>query len=272
VSGDEALVLILSIVFGLFGWFKRIARVVGITVAPLTSDLRDWVLAAPVLALILIGLVLRFYASFDVQNDPIYLVTYLSFGMLWTRMGSSTLSGFDLIGDVAERGNKAALFAWSGAVIGSAMCFAGANVGDGPGWWCVLWAAALGTLGWFTTWSTLHALTGAADHVTIDRDPASGVRVASFLAASGVLWGRGAAGDWTSFVATFVELFAAWPVLLLLCKAIAQERLLRPTPQRLRGHWFAHGVLPALFDVPLVVVGLQLAGAVADGYARGGGK
>jgi hypothetical protein len=228
-------------------------------------------LVAPLLAAAGTFGVLRTLASFDVRDSAEYLAFYMTIGAAWAFVGSGSWVGVLVRDDVAERGNKAALLAWSGAVIGSSACYAGANIGDGPGWWCVFWAGGLGMLGWALCWMALDSTTGAADHVTIDRDLAAGLRVGSFLAAAGVLLGRGAAGDWTSALDTVLEMRAAWPVLILLAKAIVLERFTRPSPEAPQGRLFLEGVVPALLDIAIVWLGLILAGPLPNDYVAPAG-
>ena len=71
-------------------------------------------------------------------------------------------------------------------------CFAGGNVGDGPGWWVVVFCAALSTGALFLLWGALQAATDLADSIVIERDGASAVRLAGFLVACGLVLGRSA--------------------------------------------------------------------------------
>jgi hypothetical protein len=266
MDGGEAFVLMVSLLVATIGWGKLILD--ALLVSPLMSSRarRAWLAAGPVLGNALVVVTLRRLASFDVRSDLVYLFFYAVLGLAWMPLAAWHGLGISARDDVIERSNAAALVAWNGAIVGCAACYAGANIGDGPGWWCVLWAAGLATAGWMATWVLLHALTRIADHVTIDRDLASGMRAASFLIASGVLWGRGAAGDWTSAAATVLELRAAWPVAILLVKAILIERIARPRPDKPLGSMFSHGFAPALLDAAIVALGLHLAGPIPDGY------
>ena len=60
-----------------------------------------------------------------------------------------------------------------------------ANIGDGPGWWVVVFAAGLATAALFAAWLVLAQIGHGVDAVTIDRDLAAGVRLGAFLAACG---------------------------------------------------------------------------------------
>jgi hypothetical protein len=142
------------------------------------------------------------------------------------------LLGVTLRDDLLERGNAAAAYAIAGAMVALTLCFAGSNVGDGPGWWVVGFAALLSTGGLFVLWCALDRISGLGEAITIDRDAASGLRAAGYLIGFGVILGRAVAGNWVSTGATLVD-FAAlgWPVLVLLPIAVIVERLLRPSAQ-----------------------------------------
>jgi hypothetical protein len=110
-------------------------------------------------------------------------------------------------------------------LLGGTYCFAGGNVGDGPGWWVVLFSGLLSTMSLLFLWWLLNAGTRVADKLSIDRDPAAGVRVAGFFAGAGLILGRAVAGDWFSAGQTvhdFVRM--AWPAAVLTVVAIVLER------------------------------------------------
>ena len=266
MSGDEVLVFAVSVCVAIFGWGKQ-ALVTSSIAGPVAQRSgRGLAVVGPLVGLVVIWMVLRTLASFDVREAPGYVALYIWLGLAWMYLGTESYLGMSPWHDVAERGNRAALIAWNGAAVGCAACYAGANVGDGPGWWCVVWAGSLGTVAWWTCWHVLSRVSGLGDHVMLDRDPAAGVRAASYLMASGALFGRGAAGDWTSAAQTVVEMRAAWPVLLLLAKVLVVERAARPKPARPLGSLWRDGLVPAVVDVGLVALGLWLAGPLPDGY------
>ena len=94
----------------------------------------EWLPAA---ALVIIAFVLTALASFDVVSDFQYILLYLALGFAWIAAGMQLLPYcLDLSwrDDALERNNRAALFAVSGGFLGFALIYAGANVGDGPGW------------------------------------------------------------------------------------------------------------------------------------------
>lgn len=271
MSEGEALILFGSLVFSVVAWPWLVIGSFRVSSLHSTFAFRTWLLVAPIAAAAVILYVLRTLASFDVRGDVRYLWMYSALGMTWAYLASGPWIGFSVRDDIVERANVAALIGWTGAVVGSAACYAGANVGDGPGWWCVVWSGCIGTLGHWMSWAALHHAARIGDHVTIDRDVASGIRAAAFLIAAGVMWGRGAAGDWTSAIVTLVDFKVALPgVLLLLAKAWAIERFVAPTAKRPVGHWIAHGLAPASLDLAIVIIALHSAGPLHDHYVISG--
>lgn len=220
----------------------------------------------PAVAMLGLAVVLRSLASFDVRDSVTYLVFYLVLGGGWIGVGRFLPLGLSLRDDVIERDNVAAAIGWAGSCIGLMACYAGANIGDGPSFTCVLEAGFLATLGLFASTAAVDHFARLPERVTIDRDLAAGIRLASFFVVGGILWGRGAAGDYESFGQTVLDMVAAWPAVVLVLKVIAVESMVRPTPTNPSGDVLLHGVAPAMVDVMLLVAGLVLAGPLPDGY------
>ena len=204
---------------------------------------------APLVAAALLWAVLRTASSFDVQDDPVYLTFYLVLGSAWVGLWirSPALAGISVRDDVVERANGSAAIVVAGAMLGITLCYAGGNIGDGPGWWVVVFSAALATLALLAAWMVLEFASGVSDTITVDRDPAAGLRLAGFLIACGLILGRGVAGDWVSAEATVRDFVAAaWPVVVLVIVAAIVERVARPTPESPQSPVFAYGIAPAL--------------------------
>lgn len=254
MSGDEFLLLIACSLVSVFTWGPWLHQAA--TCARVGCESRDrWGLYLyPLLCAAMLLVVLRFYASWDVQISPFYIGFYLVMGAAWVGIASRVLAVFGLSArdDVIERRNRAAGHAIGGALIGLTLCFAGANIGNGPGWWVVIISAALSTVTFFVLWILLNRFTHLADSVTIERDPASGLRLAGYFIASGLILGRAVAGDWTSVDATVIDFVkTAWPVLLVWGAAVMMERTFRPTHERPLPPPLQYGLAPLAAYVAL---------------------
>ena len=219
------------------------------------------VLLMPLVSLALLLAVLRKLSSLDVRDNPIYLLFYLVMGAVWLGLAMRLLPFCDLSvrDDALERGNQAATYAVCGALIAITLCFAGGNIGSGPGWWVVVESAGLATLGLFTVWIALQASTQISDSVSIGRDDACGIRLAGLLIAVGIVFGRVVAGDWHGegeMVVDFVRY--GWPVIILAGLAALAELRLRPSVQQPLRPIVTFGLLPALIYVGLALVVLAV--------------
>ena len=248
MSGDEVVVLLVSIVsaLGFWGaWYIRPLLVRRLGLRPAGGILLQ---VSPLVAAVLLWVVLKNAASFDVRDDPTYLAFYLILGAAWVGFFIRSLAvvGISTRDDVVERGNASAAIVVAGAMLSLTLCYAGGNIGDGPGWWVVVFAAGLATLALFVVWLLLELFSGVSDVITVDRDAAAAVRMAGFLIACGMILGRGVAGDWVSTEATVRDFVAvAWPVLLLLTMAVVVERMGRPTKETPRPSVVPFGLVPA---------------------------
>lgn len=249
MSGDELIVTLASVVVGVGGWalwLFRAASIDGLRPGRAPVAAAGGVLGALCL---LILIVLRTLAADDVRDAPQYLLMYFVLGLTWLRLASQLFPfmGLHPRDDLIERRNHAALPAWVGAMTGVAFCYSGANIGNGPGWWVVVFSAAVATAALAAVWFVLGAWAGLTDAVTIDRDPAAGVRLGGALAACGLIFGASVAGDWISAPATVADfMIKAWPAALITLFAIGVERGVRPGPQKPRGPLMTAGILPAI--------------------------
>jgi uncharacterized membrane protein YjfL (UPF0719 family) len=264
MSDDETAVFIGSLIVSLVCWGvwyvspTRVRRV-GARRSGLLLQVTPLVAAG-----VLFG-VLRQAASFDVRDDPRYLAFYMLLGAAWVGFWIRLLSvtGISRRDDVVERGNGSAAMAIAGAMLGLTLCYAGGNIGDGPGWWVVVFSAGLASVALFAAWMLLEMTTGVSETVTVDRDAAAGLRLAGFLVACGLILGRGVAGDWESADATVNEFaLAAWPVIVLVVAAAIVERVARPTPTNARPALLPYGVVPAALYIAAALYQLQRLGAV----------
>jgi uncharacterized membrane protein YjfL (UPF0719 family) len=263
MSEDEVFVFLISCVVAAVAWLGWYFR--WQTVARLRRDLGTRLVVAgmPVLCAVLLWLVLRHFAAHDVRNAPVYLAFYAVLGAAWVGLGVRLIAwcGVSVRDDVLERRNSAATWAAAGALVGLTLCFAGANIGDGPGWWVVVYSASLSTMTLFALWACLERLTHVSEAVTVERDVASGLRLGGFLAAAGLILGRAVAGDWVSAGATNVEFVRmAWPVIVLLLLAVPVDRFFRPSADQPAPAWLLSGLPPVAIFVGGAIVWVALIG------------
>jgi hypothetical protein len=249
MSGDEVAVLLASATLSVALWLGWFAHPLSITRMGSPTPARPLLVGAPIAAAAILLLVLLTAASHDVRTAPQYILMYLALGFAWVGVSVQLLPYFGISArdDAVERRNRAAAWAAAGAVIGIMLCFAGGNIGDGPGWWVVVFSAGLSTAALFVMLAILDGVSGVTEHVTVERDIAAGIRLAGFLVAAGLILGRGVAGDWVSAAATIRDFaVSSWPAAMLLVGAALVERLARPTPARPHPPEVAFGVIPAI--------------------------
>jgi uncharacterized membrane protein YjfL (UPF0719 family) len=205
MSSDESLVQMLCLAVAAVTWLPWLWEAVACARLGGRFQQRWTLFVDPLLCAAVIYAVLRLYSSFDVRDSPVYILFYFAMGMAWVGLAARFILpyfGLSSRDDVVERQNPAAAHAIGGALLGVALCFAGGNIGNGPGWWVVVFSAVLATLAFFVLWALLDRFTGLADAVTVERDPASGLRLAGYFVGSGLILGRAVAGDWVSINAT----------------------------------------------------------------------
>lgn len=249
MSEDEIIVTLMAIVAGPLWWTVTLIRLA--RVAPLRpAGLAVQALTATVSVCgIAILLVLKTLASFDVVDAPEYQFMYGVLGLAWLRVGERffPFAGLSIRDDLVERRNAAAIPAVAGAFLGLTCCYAGGNIGDGPGWWVVVFSGGLASAILIAAWLLLAQLTPVMDAIAIDRDGSAGLRLGAFLAAAGLVLGRAVAGDWYSAANTIRDAGTALPALaILLIAAVLVERIARPTAARPRPPLVPFGILPAL--------------------------
>jgi hypothetical protein len=263
MSDDEIFATIMSCALGLITWLTTLVRLARFRTAESARHGKAVVALAYPVALILVFLVLRTMASFDVVNDPRYLFMYAAMGAAWIGVfGRMALWGVSLRDDLLERGNSSAGFAQAGFIIAVGLCFAGGNIGDGPGWWVVVFAASLSTVTLSALWWVLHSYTHVADDITVDRDESAGIRMAGFFIGTGLILGRSVAGDWESGHATVRDFFRhLWPALVLWVIALMMERRTGPKYGE-RTNALNRGLFPAVMYVILGIIGAAITGPI----------
>jgi hypothetical protein len=169
--------------------------------------------------------------------------------------------GISFRDDLLERGNNGTGWIIGGFVLGHAFAFAGGNIGDGPGWWVVLFAVGLASGTLALIWWLIGSFTSVADHITIDRDPAPAIRMGGFFAAAGLMLGRAVAGDWESASATVEEFVSQLgPVVLLGAIAFVSERFSKPDSTGVKP-LLMRAWVPALAYVLVAIITLLVLGA-----------
>ncbi len=234
MSEGEILVLMLSFLGGGASWLSWYHPLASVVTWPPAGGIGKALGLAPVFCLGGLLVVLTTGASFDVVDAPEYIFFYLAMGMAWLgffRLGLSIL-GILWRDDALERGNRAAAISVVAGMVGLTACFAGANIGDGPDWSCVVFPAFLATLAWFILVAGFQAATNMVDKITIERDEAASIRHGGLMVAMGLVCGRGAAGDWTSAADTVAEFWVTLPAILLVVVAAWVERGYRPDELR----------------------------------------
>lgn len=120
-------------------------------------------------------------------------------------MTALSFLGISTRDDVLERQNPAAAWVVCGALAGTAFCYAGGNVGRGPGPEAVFFSALLPTITLFILWFWLDSFFQLGDRVTIERDVNTGIRLSGWMSAMGIILGAGVTGNWISFENTFYD-------------------------------------------------------------------
>jgi len=260
MSGDEVFALIISFIVGIFGWRTWLGGL--LLLQPLTRkpamQFLGWL--SPVAAGAALLFVLFKCSSSDVRDAPIYIFFYMVMGFGWAGLWNLILpyAGLSFRDDALELDNDSAGLAIAGSLVGVTLAFAGANIGQGPGWWVVVFCALLGTAVMLILWMIGAGITCVADTITIDRDMAAGWRAAGFFIGAGLILGRAVAGDWQSANQTVIDfLVHGWPVLVLWGITLALDKMCKPTPLRPAPNSFIFGVMPFA-----VLIGISI-GAVA---------
>jgi uncharacterized membrane protein YjfL (UPF0719 family) len=127
---------------------------------------------------------------------------------------------------VWERRNPAALVAVVGAFLGTTLFLAGSYMSHDPGLEIVIVAAGVTMFIWFVLWCLVELASGRviSERITVERDSASSVRLASLLTANGLILGTAAAGGWIPNRFPDFALSAS-PALALTAVATVVERL-----------------------------------------------
>jgi len=208
-------------------WYGDIFRVNRLAASPRYRLVLGF---TPPVCLLFLFASLHTSAAEAVRNSSLYILIYMAVGAAWLGVSCHLFAflGVSARDDALERRNHAALIATIGAMIGIISCFAGANIGEGPGVEVVVVSAATATGSWFVLWHLLEALSGhtVSERITVERNAGSGVRLAGLLVANGAILGAAVAGDWVPERFLYDFAASAWPACLLTVLAILVERRL----------------------------------------------
>jgi hypothetical protein len=248
MSGDETLVLVAATGFTLIYFARFYAALRGASRLYKNAwQIRLLGLTPPLLVALLFRALLS-WADPIVRESLGYLLLFSLVGAAWMAVVLRALSYFGLSfrDDVVEARNPAAATVVVGALIGIMLSFAGSNVGSGPTIWTTLIPAVLALGVFLAALWLLELVAHPSEAVTLDRDPAAGVRLAGFLVATGAILGRSAAGDFRSFEDTVAGIArGAALVFALVAVAAIAHRKTQPTPTRPAPELFTNGVLVA---------------------------
>lgn len=248
-DGDEGFLLFLCGVVSIggliHGWSAFLA-------APALR--RDRQKAAPLLVTVALAVAFLLYVTWnwsskESRDGESYTWLVMVMGTAWLTTVNQLASwlGVSLRDDACERANSAAVLALCGALTGATLLYAGATSGEGPSFWNNVFTLGAGGFLWFLLWLALEWRTQVSRAVTEDRDPASGLRLAGFLAAQGLILGRAMAGNWHSAAATVADLVReGWPSVLVLAVAVVMEGMLGPSPKNPAPKVAASGALALL--------------------------
>jgi uncharacterized membrane protein YjfL (UPF0719 family) len=195
-SGDEWFFFLAAAVVSLVGIFRKLAPITSASFRG-TKSPAALLLASPILGLIVTYAVLQTWSDTDVRGHLDYILLFIVGAAAWmiTSLSMMAFLGFSARDDVAERGNLAAAVAIGGAVLAVGFIYAFSNVGSGPTIWTTIAPAFVASLALGAVCLVIE-LVGrtVADNITIDRDVASGFRLAGALVGSALILGRAAGG------------------------------------------------------------------------------
>ncbi|MFA6961558.1 MAG: hypothetical protein WC205_12455 [Opitutaceae bacterium] len=250
MSIDEFLALLASTFLALFIWGRWLVLKLHLKqFAPAASFENTALVFSLVFSALLLFALLANYASSDVRDSGIYLTFYLVMGAAVVGLATAALGGLGLglRDDVIERRNPASALALGGAIPGLTLAYAGSNIGDGPGWWVVVFCSALSVGGLLLGWLVLDRITNLGETITVERNRAAGLRIGAWFIATGAILGRAAAGNWIDVENTLNDFGRiGLGALGLLGLTLGLEIWARPTSDHPKTSLIAHGFVPGI--------------------------
>jgi hypothetical protein len=229
MDGLEVFMLIISAVFAIIFLAKWYSPLTGVFPKGRCRAARVTLGFLPLVSIGIISATLTTLAAPSVIGEPLWIFFYLIMGFLWIYSGMGMIFRcFDLSwrDDVVNKpGNQPALLPVIGSFVAISLIYSGANIGDGPGFWCVIYAGGMGLLLWLLFGHILQKSTDAFGTITIGRNLPCAMRTCAYLIASGIILGHASSGDSISFETDVVEIaITAIPALPLMLLAIFVER------------------------------------------------
>ena len=191
-------------------WLRRLHAVDPLVARPG----RRWVVPSALGSFTLINvIVLRTLAARDVREEPVYIGFYLVLGLGVSAVALTGLTAFGIRpADISQRGNRAAGLFVVLAMIAFAFAYAGANIGDGPGFHVVLFCTLVSFGALFALLAAHTMLARTAYRILVDRDVGTAFRCGCLLVGCGIYLGRAVGGTWVSVDATLTDaLRYGWP-------------------------------------------------------------
>jgi uncharacterized membrane protein YjfL (UPF0719 family) len=263
MSGDEVFALIVCLVVGCVGWWSWLSGLFFMKPFVWRTGTKPHAVVWPLLSAACVLFVLCRWSSHDVRSDPVYIFFYFVMWFGWTGAVLKVMPylGLSARDDLLERQNPAAGLAVGGALLGSTLTFSGGNIGDGPGWWVVVFSAGLANGALLLMWVFGNLFTHVEEVLTVERDVAAGWRTFGYFAGGGLILGRAVAGNWQSGTETIADFVAkGWPVVFVWGSAVVMDAVLRPSPSCPARPPGQCGLLPAA-----VLIGMGLLLAKAQG-------
>lgn len=267
MSPGETIFLIACMVVVVATWIRRLgAAVLPHGQLPAQTQLprprQDAALGLWILSSISVGVVmtltLTLLASHDVLDNIGWTLYYLVVGYAVAGLGmlAAQVAGFR-ISDVIGRRNRAASTFSYATTLATTLAFAGANVGDGPGFQVVVFSAVL-SVG--TLWAIIflhNAIARTSYRVFVDRDRGEAMRFGCLIVACGLILGRSVAGDWIGAQQTIADfLRLAWIApLLAVVDAVVARITVADEPEG--GYWADCAAGAAHIGIAVVVLAMQ---------------
>lgn len=226
---SEVFVTVLSLGVSAFVWLRWVRGLL-LVEPPIAKPGFRWLVPLSFIAFTAVNAkVLTKFAASDVRGDSKYILFYIALGWGVSALPLLGLRAFGIRpADISQGGNRAASIFAALTVTACAFAYAGANIGEGPGFHVVLFCSGL-AYGALLAIVVVHEAVGhTAYRILVERDEGAGLRVGGLLVGCGIGLGRAAAGDWhgsNAAVSDFVRL--GWPAGALGATDAVLARLMR---------------------------------------------